>query len=144
MAARRPKSSTCCVGGSTVRKKKSCNRRSRRCSALPTIAYVSSDTAGLFGPGSMVWTIDREVAVLLGSGSRALLLQVAHPLVAAAVANHSRYRSDPLGRLRDTLDAIYAFAFEDLPRVHHVVEGVNRLHSAVRGSAPDGRAYFAL
>ena len=64
---------------------------------------------GLFGPGSMTWLVDREIAVLLGSGARALLLQVAHPMVAAAVADHSRYRSDPLGRLRDTLDAIYAF-----------------------------------
>jgi uncharacterized protein (DUF2236 family) len=92
----------------------------------------------------MVWRIDREVAVLLASGSRALLLQVAHPLVAAAVADHSRYRADPLGRLRATLDAIYGFAFGDMQRVEHVVKGVNRLHSAVRGSAPDGHPYSAL
>src|SRR5215207_8030559 len=106
--------------------------------------YASSDAAGLFGPGSMVWTINREAAVLLGSGLRALLLQVAHPLVAAAVADHSRFRADPLGRLRDTLEAIYSVAFGDLARAQQVVQGVTRLHAAVHGRAPDGRPYSAL
>jgi uncharacterized protein (DUF2236 family) len=99
---------------------------------------------GLFGPGSVTWKVDREVAVLVGSGSRALLMQVAHPLVAAAVAAHSRYRSDPLGRLRDTLDAIYAFAFADTRRALGVVQSINELHAHVRGSAPSGEAYSAL
>lgn len=66
------------------------------------------------------------MAVLLGSGSRALLMQVAHPKVAAAVAEHSRYRSDTLGRLRDTLDAIYGFAFEDTAHVERASGGYPR------------------
>src|SRR5919197_5892647 len=77
---------------------------------------VARDNEGFFGPHSVVWKVDRELAVLLGSGSRALLLQVAHPLVAAAVAEHSRYRRDPIGRLRHTLEAIYSFAFADRAR----------------------------
>jgi uncharacterized protein (DUF2236 family) len=92
----------------------------------------------------MTWRVDREVAVLLGSGSRALLLQVAHPKVAAAVAEHSRYRSDPLGRLRDTLDAIYGFAFEDARRVQNIVDRIHNLHTRVRGATPDGDRYSAL
>ncbi len=92
----------------------------------------------------MTWHVDRESMVLLGSGSRALLLQVAHPKVAAAVADHSRYRSDPLGRLRDTLEAIYGFAFEDARRVERIVHGINALHGRVHGSTPDGDAYSAL
>ena len=91
----------------------------------------------------MTWRVDREVMVLLGSGSRALLLQVAHPKIAAAVADHSRYRSDPLGRLRDTLDAIYGFAFEDSRRVEGILQRINALHSRVRGHTPDGAAYSA-
>jgi uncharacterized protein (DUF2236 family) len=91
----------------------------------------------------MTWRVDREIAVLLGSGSRALLLQVAHPKVAAAVAEHSRYKSDPLGRLRDTLDAIYGFAFEDTPRVEQIVRHIRGLHDRVRGSTPDGEIYSA-
>src|SRR5436305_11494123 len=92
----------------------------------------------------MTWRVDREAMVLLGSGSRALLLQVAHPLVAAAVAAHSRYRSDPLGRLRDTLDAIYSFAFADTQRALGVVQSINGLHAHVQGRAPSGEPYSAL
>src|SRR5438105_15079032 len=92
----------------------------------------------------MTWRVDREVAVLFGSGSRALLLQVAHPKVAAAVAEHSRYRSDPLGRLRDTLDAIYGFAFEDTHRVEQIVTHIRHLHARVRGQTPAHQPYSAL
>jgi uncharacterized protein (DUF2236 family) len=99
---------------------------------------------GLFGPDSVTWRISRELGVLLAGGSRALLLQVAHPKVAAAVADHSRYRSDPLGRLRDTLDAIYAFSFEDTRKVERVVRRVNALHGRVHGQTPDGAPYSAL
>ena len=41
--------------------------------------------------------------LLLGAGPRALLLQIAHPLVAAGVADHSDFRSDPWRRLDGTL-----------------------------------------
>jgi uncharacterized protein (DUF2236 family) len=99
---------------------------------------------GLFGPGSMVWRVDREIAVLLGSGARALLLQVAHPKVAAAVAEHSRYRADPLGRLHATLDAIYTFAFAESTRACAVVEAINRRHATIRGLTPLGEPYAAL
>src|SRR5438067_11677283 len=91
----------------------------------------------------MTWRVDREAMVLLGSGSRALLLQVAHPKVAAAVADHSRYRSDPLGRLRDTLHAIYGFAFADSRRAGRIVARINALHSRVIGTTPEGAAYAA-
>jgi uncharacterized protein (DUF2236 family) len=91
----------------------------------------------------MTWRVDRELAVLLGSGSRALLMQIAHPGVAAAVAEHSRFRSDPLGRLRGTLDAIYGFAFADARHVETIVQQVNALHSRVRGTTPDGEPYSA-
>jgi uncharacterized protein (DUF2236 family) len=92
----------------------------------------------------MTWRVDREIAVLLGSGSRALLLQVAHPKVAAAVADHSRYRSDPLGRLLDTLHAIYGFAFEDARRVQDIVSRITRLHAHVNGATQEGQPYSAL
>jgi uncharacterized protein (DUF2236 family) len=105
---------------------------------------VASPNEGYFGPDSVVWKIDRHLAVLLGSGSRALLLQVAHPSIAAAVAEHSRYRSDPIGRLRHTLEAIYAFAFADLEHATRMVHAINRRHARVVGATPDGAPYAAL
>ena len=41
-----------------------------------------------------MWRINRE-AVLLGAGPAALLLQLAHPLVAEGVAHHSEFEADP-------------------------------------------------
>ena len=48
----------------------------------------------VFGPGSLTWRVNGEAVLLLGGG-RALLLQVAHPGVAAGVAEFSNYREDP-------------------------------------------------
>ena len=52
---------------------------------------------GIFGPASLTWRVHREAAIFLGAG-RALLLQLAHPYVAAAIAEHSRALADPIGR----------------------------------------------
>lgn len=119
---------------------------------VTTSAPSSRDeTFGFFGPGSQVWRVDREVMVLLGSGTRALLMQVAHPLVAAAVVEHSRYATDPMGRLRHTLEAIYGFAFDERSRAEALIHGVARLHARVRGTLPEdvgahtaGARYSAL
>src|SRR6185503_3372914 len=58
---------------------------------------------GLYGPSSEAWRLNREAMLLLGAGPRALLLQLAHPLVAAGVADHSDFRADPWRRLQATL-----------------------------------------
>ena len=42
----------------------------------------------------MTWHVNREIAVLLGSGSRAVVLQVAHHKVAAAEIEHRRVRGE--------------------------------------------------
>ena len=65
---------------------------------------------GLFGPGSLTWRVNREGVLLLGGGA-ALVLQVAHPLVAAGVEEHSNYREDPWGRLYRTLDLTTKIVF---------------------------------
>ena len=57
---------------------------------------------GLFGPSSVAWRVGRE-RLLLAGGPAALLMQVAHPLVAAGVSAHSDFEADPLRRLRGTM-----------------------------------------
>jgi uncharacterized protein (DUF2236 family) len=99
---------------------------------------------GLFGPGSVAWRIDREVIVLAG-GSCALLLQAAHPAVAAAVEEHSSYRNDPFGRLSRTLSTSFAVVFGTSPAAHRAIARVNQLHRSIRGRIPEtGRRYTAL
>jgi uncharacterized protein (DUF2236 family) len=100
-----------------------------------------SDT-GLFGPGSLTWRVNREGALLLGGG-RALLLQVAHPLVGAGVAEHSNYREDPWGRLYRTLDTVTTIVFGSTPEAKEAAARLHRVHSRVKGTAEDGTPYVA-
>lgn len=101
------------------------------------------EAAGLFGPGSVSWRIDRELIVLAG-GSCALLLQAAHPSVAAGVAQHSDYATDPFGRLFRTLSSSFSVVFGTLTDANATIRRVNAIHAAVRGRRADGAAYSAL
>ena len=84
----------------------------------------------------------REKAILAG-GPAALLLQVAHPLVAAGVAAHSDFESDPLGRLRRTLDSLLTVVFGDHAQAEQAVAVVAAVHRPVRGIDRSGSAYRA-
>lgn len=96
----------------------------------------------LFGPESVTWKVNRESVLLLG-GRPTLLMQLAHPLVAAGVADHSDFRADPIARLRRTLEAMTAVIFGDVRQSHEAAARVNAVHSSVRGTAPDGTPYDA-
>ena len=110
----------------------------------PTSAGLLADAAGLFGPGSAAWQVDREVMVLAG-GSCALLMQAAHPAVAAGVAQHSSYRIDPFGRLLRTLASSFAVVFGTRTQAAAAIRRVNAIHAAVRGTIPEtGERYSAL
>jgi uncharacterized protein (DUF2236 family) len=100
-----------------------------------------SDT-GLFGPDSLTWRVNREGALLLGGG-RALLLQVAHPLVAAGVSQHSNYREDPFGRLYRTLDTVTTIVFGSTSEAEQAAARLHRVHTRVKGEAEDGTPYVA-
>lgn len=97
---------------------------------------------GLFGPGSMTWRVIGDTSVFAG-GIRALLVQAAHPEVAAGVADHSRYREDPLGRLARTAAYVSATAFGAMPEVEHAVAVVRGRHRPVTGESHRGRPYDA-
>src|SRR5439155_6386821 len=90
---------------------------------------------GLFGPQSMIWNVARE-RVLVAAGPAALLMQLAHPLVAAGVAAHSDFRRDPFARLRSTLDATLTISFGDMAQANRAAARVMAVHRRVRGSLP--------
>jgi len=100
------------------------------------------EATGLFGPDSLAWRIDREVMVLAG-GSCALLMQAAHPVVAAGVVQHSTYATDPFGRLKRTLTSSFDVAFGSRARADAAIRRVNAIHASVRGRLPDGAPYSA-
>ena len=106
------------------------------------MSAVIREAAGLFGPDSVAWRVDREVIVLAG-GSCALLMQAAHPVVAAGVVEHSTYATDPFGRLRRTLTSSFDVVFGTRSRADAAIRRVNAIHAAVRGQLPGGATYSA-
>ena len=106
-----------------------------------TIRTVSD--AGLFGPESITWRVNREGVLLLGGGA-ALILQVAHPLVGAGVAEHSNYREDPWGRLYRTLDLTTTVVFGSTAEAREGSERLRNVHKRVHGvTKEDGGKYPA-
>jgi uncharacterized protein (DUF2236 family) len=96
--------------------------------------------------------INAERIVLLG-WSRAILLQVSHPLVAAGVARHSRFQTSPLAtfhRLHGTIRAMRAIAFGDSAARARAIAGIRAIHDRVKGQLsqtagpfPAGTSYSA-
>jgi uncharacterized protein (DUF2236 family) len=83
---------------------------------VPPLAAGTPGDPGLTGPNSVTWRVCRERVVPLG-GLSALLLQLAHPLVAAGVAEHSSFRADPARRLMLTLEMLLVTTFGDIRQV---------------------------
>ncbi len=95
----------------------------------------------LFDPGSVFWRVNREGFILLGGGA-ALLQQVAHPLVAAGVAEHSNFTQAPLKRLARTLTAMHSIIYGPRSQALAAARGVNQAHDLVQGILQDGTPRF--
>lgn len=87
---------------------------------------------GLYPEDSITRRINRENILLLGGG-RALLMQLAHPSVAAGVDEHSDFRTHPVRRLRRTVRMTMAIVFGDGDTAERAAQAVNRVHGRVRG-----------
>jgi uncharacterized protein (DUF2236 family) len=112
----------------------------RRPAAKRPLTTAAADLAGLYGPGSEGWRLNREAAFLLGAGPYALLLQVAHPLVADGVSQHSDFRTDPWGRLAGTLRSYLRIVYGTTPVARAEIARLNRLHARVTGPVGDEAA----
>ena len=98
------------------------------------------DIAGLYGPGSEGWRLNREASLLLGAGPRALLLQIAHPLVAEGVDQHSDFRADPWARLAGTLRSYLRIVYGTGLAARAEIRRLNGLHRTVTGPVRDPAA----
>jgi len=96
------------------------------------------------GRDSVMWRVATEPAFLLPSGPRALLLQVAHPAVAAGVADHSDYESRPWVRLIGTLDVMTKLAFGTPEGSARQARRLRERHAEITGRMADGSSYRAL
>jgi uncharacterized protein (DUF2236 family) len=109
--------------------------------ALAGVSLEVDPAQGLFRDGCWLRRVSAEPALLFGGG-RALLLEVAHPLVAAGVAQHSNFRADPYGRLKRTLDAMSALTFRDRASALATARSLARSHERIRGVTSCGTAAF--
>jgi uncharacterized protein (DUF2236 family) len=115
-----------------------------RPAAKRPLTTAAGDLAGLYGPGSEGWRLNREAALLLGAGPFALLLQVAHPLVAEGVIQHSDFRSDPWGRLAGTLRSYLRIVYGTTHAARAEIARLNGLHGGVTGPVNDVAAATRL
>lgn len=117
---------------------------------LAGIARSTPDPrAGIFGPASMTWRVSRESAVFLGAG-RAALLQLAHPWVSEAIAQHSNLLGDPIARFHNTFRVVFTMIFGSLDQAFAAARHLHTLHTGIRGelssavaSWPEGAHYEA-
>jgi len=111
----------------------------------------SKRTDFYFSPTGKVHQLHRERLLILFGGQRALLMQLAHPLVAQGVLDYSSVKQDPIKRLNRTLQLTQSFIFGTNEEVAQSAEKINRVHRAVKGSLHQtigahhaGTSYHAL
>lgn len=84
--------------------------------------------------------------LMLLAWPRAILLQLAHPLVAAGVAEHSRFASGPratVTRLLHTVRVMLALTFSAEPQQRDAIERIREIHTRVHGSLQSAVGPFA-
>ena len=105
-------------------------------------ALVPDPRAGLFGPGSKVWEVNKESISFLGGG-RAALLQLAHPWVAWGIEQHSSTRDDPFGRFQRTFFHIFRMVYGDLDTAFRAARAVHAIHTRIEGQLGAAAGPFA-
>ena len=97
--------------------------------------------AGIFGPDSVSWKINRESALFLGAG-RAALLQLAHPWVATALEQHSNLIDKPIERFHNTFRIVFTMIFGSLGQATRAARHLYGLHTRIRGELTEGVAAY--
>lgn len=82
--------------------------------------------------------VSADVALLAGGGA-AILLQIAHPAVGQAVAEHSDFARRPLDRLNSTLTYLYVTVYGTPDETAEVARQVGAAHRPVRSENYDAR-----
>ena len=88
---------------------------------------------GVFPNDAVVRRVNKEAVLVLGGG-RALLMQLAHPLVAKGVAEHSGFEADPWSRLVRTLESAYTIVFGTREEAEQTAAVIHSVHERVSGA----------
>jgi uncharacterized protein (DUF2236 family) len=93
--------------------------------------------AFLFASDSEIWRINRERCGLI-YGPTAAILQVAHPRIAQGVYDHSKFRTDTVGRLHRTLESTNRIVFGRVSEAEAMRNQLAAVHRKVRGTVSAG------
>lgn len=104
-----------------------------------SVAAANDPDPGLYGPQSEGWRLNREAMLMLGAGPRALLLQLAHPAVAAGVNEHSDFRVDPWRRLAATLRSYLTIVYGTTASARGEIRRLNAFHRGISGPGYSAR-----
>ena len=88
---------------------------------------------------SVVHRINAERLVVIG-WTRAILMQVSHPLIAAGVNTHSTFRDGalaPVRRLHGTVTAMLGLTFGTPEEQAQVIGRIRAIHTRVNGTLPE-------
>jgi uncharacterized protein (DUF2236 family) len=97
--------------------------------------------SGYFSEDSAIRRIGAESVLMLGGG-RALLMQVAHPVVARGVAGYSSYSTDPWRRLARTMTALYTIVLGSREEADRAAAITRAVHAHVPGADdPDAQLW---
>jgi uncharacterized protein (DUF2236 family) len=102
-------------------------------------AGIIDRNAGIFGPDSISWRINRESALFLGAG-RAALLQLAHPWVAAALRQHSSLLNRPITRFHNTFRIVFTMIFGTAEQAFAASRHLYALHTRIIGELTEDTA----
>src|SRR5687767_12721304 len=96
------------------------------------------------GEATIGWKLQREIILILAWGP-AILLQLAHPLVARGIADHSAFLLERRGRLRRfhrTLDEMLQLCFGTEQQARAILARINAIHDRVNGQLPEAAGIF--
>jgi uncharacterized protein (DUF2236 family) len=103
---------------------------------------IPSDNA-LCVRNGVAWRVHADVAGMMVGGAAALLWQMLHPKALAGVWDHSDFRKNMHGRLRNTARFIAVTTYGDRQEADAAIARVRRIHDHVNGTLPDGTPYDA-
>jgi len=99
--------------------------------------------AALVPPQSVSWRVFKNPVTVFIGGVAAVILELAEPRVRTGVWEHSRFREDPVGRLKRTGAAAMLTVYGARSIATPMIERVARMHAAISGVTPCGAPYTA-
>ena len=94
-------------------------------------------------PNGVAWRVHADVTGMMVGGVAALLWQMLHPKALAGVWDHSDFRRNMHGRLRNTARFIAVTTYGARSDAKQAIARVRKIHGFVRGNLPDGTPYDA-